>query len=400
MPTNGSSRRFVIVDDSTIREAKDRKQDNRPRKRQRVDSDDEDAKAKDASTFTYSFQNVDKPMSLVRDPVYYSDDSSATCIIRVGGSLFKIHHELLSCCPFMVEELHNHRGLTSDKNPLRFVVPTEEEFRAFLWALYATTEALAEAPTEHAHLERLFHIAFMTEKYDIPLLEEWVTSAIHSAATDTIFMDSCSSATLAHFIDTATRLRYDYTKTLAVVAKKWCDRLLNKSTPSVPAIQAADKHDLLELRGVAYYVHVQDMLDRQTTVMDKGATQLCADPKLSKGQVLRLLSGHWSLVSLWERLRLKPILLPMGSTCTADVHSRCRATWERRWTSAAGWKRILGLSSADVLALLDCLRDQLSGDEDLKAGINSDCRLAGLEALKGLKEKTKEGLADHFFECL
>jgi len=55
----------------------------------------------------------------------------------------------------------------------------------------------------------------------------------------------------------------------------------HKSTPSVPAIQAADKHELLSLRGVAYYVHVQDMLDRQTHTPEGGGTQLRVDPMLT-----------------------------------------------------------------------------------------------------------------------
>ena len=132
----------------------------------------------------------------------------------------------------------------------------------------------------------------------------------------------------------------------------------------------------------------------------RGATQLRADPKLNNGQVMRLLSGYWSLVSLWERTRLKPIELPQSSSCTNETHQRCSTTWERRWVSAAGWKRILGLNSADVLGLLACLRDQLSGDEDLKLGTNPDCRIAGLEALKALKVTVQDGLADHFFGCV
>jgi hypothetical protein len=32
--------------------------------------------------------------------------------------------------------------------------------------------------------------------------------------------------------------------------------------------------------------------------------------------------------------------------------------------------------------------------------INSDCRIAGLEALKALRVKVQDGLADHFFGCV
>ena len=68
--------------------------------------------------------------------------------------------------------------------------------------------------------------------------------------------------------------------------------------------------------------------------------------------------------------------------------------------SAVGWKRILGYNSADILALLTCLRDQLGGDEELKKGTTSECRAAGLDLLKTHAETTREHLSDHFFGCI
>lgn len=56
----------------------------------------------------------------------------------------------------------------------------------------------------------------------------------------------------------------------------------------------------------------------------------------------------------------------------------------------------MGVSSPDILGLLACLRDQLMNDDDLKVALNPGCRLAGLEALKALRTKMEEGLADHF----
>jgi hypothetical protein len=259
------------------------------------------------------------------------------------------------------------------------------------------SEDLAAPAQEQSDVERFCDIASISNKYDIPKLQDWVLSTIHQTVTNTIFMDSCSSATLSLLLDVSIHSKRK--DIVQLISKKWYDRLLNKSTPSVPAIQAADKHDIVDIRGMAYYIHVQDMLDRQT-VTGRGATQLRADPKLNNGQVMRLLSGYWSLVSLWERTRLKPIELPQSTSCTSETHQRCSATWERRWVSAAGWRRILGLNSADVLGLLACLRDQLSGDEDLKMGTNSDCRVAGLEALRALNVEIQDGLADHFFGCV
>lgn len=238
----------------------------------------------------------------------------------------------------------------------------------------------------------------MNTKFNIPKMHEWASETLHKTATNTVFMESCSSASLALLVEMAIDKKYE--KSLATITKKWYDRVLNKSTPSVPAMQIADRYELHDLLGISYYVHVQDMLDRQTSFTEKGATQLRADPKLNNGQVMRLLTGYWSLVNLWERLRLKPIAPPMGKGCSTETHSKCIASWDRRWVSAAGWKRIMGVNSADILTLLDCLRDQLSNDEDLKSALDPECRLAGLEALKALRTKTQEGVADHFFACV
>lgn len=266
--------------------------------------------------------------------------------------------------------------------------------------LYNRVDELSEIPQNHEELERLSHIIKINQKYEIPKMHEWAVDTVFKTATDSVFMESCSSASLSLLIDIAKMNEKKYAKVLDATVKKWCDRVWNKSTPSVPALQTADRHELHGLLGVAYYVHVQDMLDRQTSFTEKGATQLRADPKLNNGQVMRLLTGYWSLVNLWERLRLAPIALPMGKSCSKECHAKCSASWDRRWVSAVGWKRIMGCNSADILALLACLRDQLSNDDDLKMALEPECRLAGLEALKALRTKTQDGLADHFFACV
>ncbi|KAF8182329.1 hypothetical protein BJ912DRAFT_978612 [Pholiota molesta] len=293
MPSTAPSRRFIILDDSTVREARDRQEEKRPNKRARVDdSDDENASKTSCENYTPR------------------EDASANCVVRIQA-------DMLSCCPTM-----NQKPFLCP-HP----VPTVDEYRAF---------------------------------YGPCMLR--------------IFMESCSSASLSLLIDIAKMNEKKYAKVLDATIKKWCDRVWNKSTP---------QHELHGLLGVAYYVHVQDMLDRQTSFTEKGATQLRADPKLNNGQVMRLLTGYWSLVNLWERLRLAPIALPMGKSCSKENHPK-----------------IMGCNSADILALLACLRDQLSNDDDLKVALDPECRLAGLEALKSLRTKTQEGLADHFFACV
>ena len=93
-----SFRRFIIVDDNTISETRDRQEEKRPRKRVRVDSidDEEEPSSSKNSNLNHHIGNgwssfltpSDKPGE--RDALYYLDDPTATCIFRVGDVLFKV----------------------------------------------------------------------------------------------------------------------------------------------------------------------------------------------------------------------------------------------------------------------------------------------------------------------
>lgn len=268
-----------------------------------------------------------------------------------------------------------------------------------------SADELCQLPSSDEDLHRLFNIVEMTLKYDLSKMKTWVSAAILRASKCSSVMDACSSATLSKFVDVAVYHKYD--SALKLVVSKWCERLIGKSTPSVPAIQAADKHkeiaadDIKRLKGIAYYVHVQDMLDRQAEGhTDGSATLLRTDPKLNNGQVMRLLGGYLSLVTLWERLRVNPVVLPRAPSCSTGAHVNCVSTWSRRWISVAGWKRILSRNSADVLALLDIMKDQLLNDEETKSGLHCDCKRGGLDEIKRLRTKTEAELAEHFVGCL
>ena len=80
MPSK-STRRFIIVDDSTIREARDRQEETRPRKRQRVDEDEEEERKKE--------EVGSAGARLVCDPDYYKEDGD--CVVRVDNILFKVN---------------------------------------------------------------------------------------------------------------------------------------------------------------------------------------------------------------------------------------------------------------------------------------------------------------------
>ena len=292
---------------------------------------------------------------------------------------------------------------------VRDVCPTQSTHIFLSSKSLNSVDDLAQPPDNQDYVDRLFLIAEMVYKYDVPKLYDWVFATLRSVANNDVYMESCSSAALTRFLDLS--IKCHKAETTTAIVKKWVERLWNKSTPSTPAILASDRHNLQDLRGPAYYVHLLDMHDRQGSPTAYGATHLRMDEKLNtNAPVIRLLGGYWSLVNLWERTRVKPIELPPAGSCCAsspssdgsdppiatEAHAKCVAAWERRWISAAGWRRILGVSSPDILGLLACLRDQLMNDDDLKVALNPGCRLAGLEALKALRTKMEEGLADHF----
>lgn len=91
-------RKFIIVDDSTISETRDRQEEKRPRKRVRVDSDDEEpTNSKNGNHHIGGGLSSLTPSGNPgeRDSLYYLDDPTATCIFRVGDVLFKVSGFLL-----------------------------------------------------------------------------------------------------------------------------------------------------------------------------------------------------------------------------------------------------------------------------------------------------------------
>ena len=98
MPTATYSRRFIIVDDHTVREARDRqeeREERRPKKRQRkeLDSDEDedhpDAPPKDLSRRRRGrFEKSKAPAE--RDVVYWKEGERANCHLRVKDTIFKV----------------------------------------------------------------------------------------------------------------------------------------------------------------------------------------------------------------------------------------------------------------------------------------------------------------------
>ncbi|KAJ7741389.1 hypothetical protein B0H16DRAFT_1378251 [Mycena metata] len=375
--------RFIIQDQGTIRETRD-DSPQRPRKRQRTDSG--------IDTGGYSDNCLASTGPVEDDPEFYRPEAAADCVVRVGNVRFKIQRSLLyDASPVLQDILERHHATDA---PL-VLIADSDEFRALAWALYTSPQERAAQPREHEDLDRLLLIAGITRQYRCASLEAWSMAAILRTVTaDSAFIASCSSALFRRIVDCAVRTRSD--ALLEATLSQWAARIMRGDAPCVPAILAADAHELSHFRGIAYYAHIQVMTAQQTALTERGATQFQTDPKLSNAQVMRLLSGHWSLVSLWERLRRTP---PKFS-CAQNCGGRCVLAMEERWMVAAASSKINALSSASVLALLAAMRDLLAVDQELTKKIPAQCKLAALEAMKLTSKLVEDGLADHFFGWL
>ncbi|KAJ7740202.1 hypothetical protein DFH07DRAFT_892016 [Mycena maculata] len=376
--------RFIIHDEGTIRETRD-EVPLRPRKRQRVDSGIDAGGYSDNDCLASAGPIED-------DPEFYRGEAGADLVVRVGNIRFKIKGSLLSdASPALQQIVTGHR-----QPDVLVLIVDANEFRALLWALYASPEERAAQPREHEDFDRLLLISAIAHQFRCPALTAWSNAALlRTVLHDAAFIASCSSALFKRTLDTATRTRHDALRDAAVA--QWAARLVRGDAPCVPAILAADAHELAGLRGVAYYYHIQGMLAQQTHTTERGATQFHTDPRLSNAQVMRLLSGYWSLVSLWERLRRTP---PKFACATGGCNGGCATAWSERWRAAAAAERVNALSSASVLSLLAAMRDQLGADHEPARSMPPQCRLAALDAVKKQASNLEDGLADHFFGWL
>ncbi|KIJ96855.1 hypothetical protein K443DRAFT_682003 [Laccaria amethystina LaAM-08-1] len=97
-----------------------------------------------------------------------------------------------------------------------------------------------------------FAILFATisHKYAFLEIHKWATEILeYTASSNPVFMESYSPATLSLMVDVAVQCGIPHLP--SIVVDKWSE-LVYKNTPSVPwpAMQTADKHELLSLHGV------------------------------------------------------------------------------------------------------------------------------------------------------
>ncbi|KAJ7696715.1 hypothetical protein B0H17DRAFT_1197822 [Mycena rosella] len=327
--------RFIVQDEGTIRETRD-ETPSRPRKRQRTDS----------VINTGRYGNADCLVSagpVDDDPEFYRTEGD--CIVRILNTRFKVRSLLSDSSPVFQDIIPKHREVTRRLDAPLLLIADADEFRVLLWALHTR---YAAQPRKHEDVDRLLLVTAIARQYRCAALEAWSSAALlHTVSHDAAFTASCPSALFCRILDPP------------------------------------------RLRGPAYYFHIQRMLATQTAVTGRSTTQFHTDLKLSNAQVVCVLSGYWSLASLWERLKRAPPKFTCAEGCVGGK-GRCVGVWKERWGVAVASERAGALSVASVLALLATVRELLFADQELKKNVHPQCRLAALDALKTTAQGVKD----------
>jgi hypothetical protein len=282
-----------------------------------------------------------------------------------------------------------------------------EEIRALLWALYALPHELSSALSPGADAALLGRLAHIAHKYQFRSLESWSLTALQvhytrPGALDTLIQDGPDGAgpvvpgsgglTLAQLTDLAALC--ERADLLETCVGRW-KRSLYEGKDIARAIGVAERLGLRSLLGLAYH-----------TMLLQGRDAWDADPGLNTSQRIRLLSGYYSLSSLWESQAFNPPgPLAHSPRCTAQA--RCAKAWAALWsrTLEAGTK-VVPHAQADVLGKL------VLADTMLKAAFGQIippgqvpgempvCKEAALVATALRVAEVKEGLADHFTDVV
>ncbi|KAL4256232.1 BTB domain-containing protein [Pleurotus pulmonarius] len=339
-----------------------------------------------------------------RDPTYYMEDGS--CILAVEDTLFNVHRSILARdnssfgTMFTLPQGNNVSEGRSDANPIALVGETVQEFRHFLWALYALPHELRIVTSPGADLNQLIAIARVANKYSFKSIETWSLDAIQEYVTRkpspilNAIPNPSSYMFLPHSADssapdsplTATNLEYTAQLTRLIKLAQLCshERLLNTMITLLKqlmssslqyaylAMTLSDELGLRALKGPAYLEVMNKavlaneigvalpMRPKSTTHSDVEISETSetggdngGQLVISPAQRLRLLSGYYRLSSLWEGLRSCPPSFDHATTCGATWHQQgCSQSWLEFWKEKTRTDAVLAISLADILGRL------------------------------------------------
>ncbi|KAH9947628.1 hypothetical protein B0H21DRAFT_821784 [Amylocystis lapponica] len=352
----------------------------------------------------------------VRDDTYYLSDGS--CVIRVQNTLFNVHRSVLSkddstfSAMFELPVAASSSGPegSSDDNPIVLTGDTVQEFRNFLWGLYALPHELSAVHSADADLAQLMDIARVSNKYSFNSIETWALDAIRhyvnrtpsplfSASPYTIVCGSevkisSSGAQISQLLRLAQMCSHEPLLSAIISLLTQC---MPQSIQLVfLAMSLADELDLRVLRGVAY----AEMLRKEaylTLRSGQGSTDgLTVDRLLvvSPQQQLRLLTGYYRLSRVWERLQVRPFDFRHAVIC-AVWQARCMQSWLEFWKEKAKCDNVVALGLADVVGRLKAMAKELDR-EGVAPSMHDGCRHIARKAMLEMIKEFEETLPDYF----
>ncbi|KAG6377232.1 hypothetical protein JVT61DRAFT_1286 [Boletus reticuloceps] len=312
----------------------------------------------------------------------------------------------------------NNSGVTvgpegeSDDNPIRLHGDSADEFRSLLWALYALyvhfplaswrchkphahhrPHELEGAMTAKAISLKLFNLARITHKYEFRAIENWALDKLKTIYMRPVHshIDDAEGPNLVQLTELASLC--EQRDLLDAATARW-KRLIVSGKDVALAIGMAERLNLRSLLGLAYHA----MLLQGREVWD-------TDQLLTRTHRIRLLSGHYALGRLGERLPSEPPLLQHHPRCTGSAQVRCNQAWAGLWRSTLDMgKHGLPLQYADVIGKM------MLGESTLKALIEREipthglldampwCKENALVATAGKLKEIQESLADYFID--
>ncbi|KAF8811549.1 hypothetical protein BYT27DRAFT_7221403 [Phlegmacium glaucopus] len=387
-----------------------------------------------------SLQNYHR--SWKRDEEFYLEDGS--CVLLVGDILFNVHRSILSKDSSSFKSMLSlpqgdlvTEGQSEDK-PIVLSGDTPEEFRHFLWALYALPWELKIITSPDANLVYLIDIARVANKYSFKSMETWSLDVIQEYVNRQP-SPILGSSQLPHSlhplhssigqptikphepVDTADQL----TRLIRLAQLCHHERLLSTMigllrqlmSSSIQyaylAMTLSDELDLRALRGAAYLEVMQkadvvqkvnvDLLSNNpptnpttgnTIVSPKSAERLF----ITRAQQHRLLAGYYRLTSTWDKLRLTPLPFEHAHSCGATWHQQgCTQSWLEFWKEKTRSDTVMSLGQADVLGRLKLVQK----DYDRWGSatyMHHDCRMNAKKAIGEMIKKVEDALSDYFSE--
>ncbi|KAF8843224.1 hypothetical protein BDN67DRAFT_964589 [Paxillus ammoniavirescens] len=345
-----------------------------------------------------------------RDRVYYYFDGNT--VLLVENTLFKVHRSALTKEKSIFESMFSldsdlrssssscsSSSVTvgpegeSDDNPIRLQGDTADEFRSLLWALYALPHEAAM--TAKGISLKLYNLARITHKYEFRATEGWALEKLKAIYTHPMHSHADHDAEGPSLLElTELASLCEQRDILDAATARW-KRRIEAGKDVALAIGMAERLNLRALLGLAYH-----------TMLLQGREVWDADDLLTRVQRIRLLSGHYALGRLCERLPNEPPALQHNQRCTGGVQARCNQAWAGLWRSILDMKQILPLPYADVVgrltlaeSILKAVVERQIPTQGLLDGM-AWCKENAIAATAGKLKEIQESLADYFTDVL